>query len=33
MPPVVGLREGSILLVDGDTLMLLGPFAAKIFYS
>jgi dipeptidase E len=29
--PVVGLREGSMLRVSGDTLALLGPLSARVF--
>jgi dipeptidase E len=29
--PVVGLREGSALRIEGDSIQLLGPHAARIF--
>lgn len=31
--PVVGLREGSWLNIDGDNIHLKGPFSARIFSS
>ncbi|XP_071449957.1 alpha-aspartyl dipeptidase [Hetaerina americana] len=33
MPPVVGLREGSILEVDGDNLKLLKEIPARLFLA
>jgi dipeptidase E len=29
--PVVGLREGSLLRVDGDSIILKGPLTARVF--
>jgi dipeptidase E len=29
--PIVGLREGSILRVEGDAVTLKGPHSARIF--
>ncbi len=29
--PVVGLREGSMLRINGDRISLLGPFSARVF--
>jgi hypothetical protein len=33
MPPVLALREGSILKVIGDSAQLIGPFSARLFQA